>query len=480
MFPDFNLKKKFMNINRNYNADLGKTHNFSRDFFTIKNLTEGNQKDQIINNYNVKVNITKKNTKNISIGNLTMNNKSRHELLNLFQSPVSRSISPFKSLNVKKYFDKKFEKNKKRSKSPKIISGLETPRGFDKMINNLKTEFDKIQNKKPMKKKTIKNYKNKYMNRSLNLYQPMTKDFKFFISNKNKIKDHKINNHNYINSNNNIKELPLRISNKIIKRNLSNNKLENTTTCFINNITFDMKNDNEYNMNNKFIESKEISFSFCKNNSSLKKENLQIHLNQKNNLIELLIKFIKIQQKVFCDNIKYFSSKIFKFKDSERNKELKEQIDILIKENKNLKKVSISLFYFLKNDYSLNIEKEKKIKEKISELIKENKYLRSLSQSLDYLNNVNYKNLKFKNKAGEEEDEISHLIKESVLEKTLKEQNVIKNFTVNIKDYSTLIKNTNEKTQNSLDKKDPIENNKKGNNIYKKKRKLNYQKAIKI
>ena len=35
MFPDFNLKKKFMNINRNYNADLGKTHNFSRDFFTI-------------------------------------------------------------------------------------------------------------------------------------------------------------------------------------------------------------------------------------------------------------------------------------------------------------------------------------------------------------------------------------------------------------------------------------------------------------
>ena len=153
MFPDFNLKKKFMNINRNYNADLGKTHNFSRDFFTIKNLTEGNQKDQIINNYNVKVNITKKNTKNISIGNLTMNNKSRHELLNLFQSPVSRSISPFKSLNVKKYFDKKFEKNKKRSKSPKIISGLETPRGFDKMINNLKTEFDKIQNKKPMKKK---------------------------------------------------------------------------------------------------------------------------------------------------------------------------------------------------------------------------------------------------------------------------------------------------------------------------------------
>ena len=233
-------------------------------------------------------------------------------------------------------------------------------------------------------------------------------------------------------------------------------------------------------MNNKFIESKEISFSFYKNNSSLKKENLQIQLNQKNNLIELLIKFIKIQQKVFCDNIKYFSSKFFKYKDSERNKELKEQIDILIKENKNLKKVSISLFYFLKNDYSLNIEKEKKIKEKISELIKENKYLRSLSQSLDYLNNVNYKNLKFKNKAGEEEDEISHLIKESVLEKTLKEQNIIKNFTVNIKDYSTLIKNTNEKTQNSLDKKDLIENNKKGNNIYKKKRKLNYQKAIKI
>ena len=458
MFTNLNLKKKFRKNNKIFNLDLGKTHNISKEFFPLESIIEGKKKkdDNLINNYNLKVNITKKKTKNISIGNLTMNNKSKSELLSILNTPMSRSISPFNSLNVKKYVDKKIEKSK--DKSSKVSSAIDSPRSYDKMISKLKNEFAKIRNKNSKERKTIHSNNNKYMNKSFNLN--MNKNFKVFIKNKSKSKKDKE------------KSILL---NKNIKRNLSNN-IRNNTNCFINNINFDIKNKRNIDIKNKskYIHSQQISFSIISKNKYLKEKNLINELNQKNNLIDFLLKFISIIKNVFIKNISFYANKYFQFIDSEKNKELNKQIDLLINENKNLKQVSLSLIYYLKEDYSLNIENEKKIKQKVSELLKENTYLRTVSQSLNYLKNVNYQNLKFKNQFGEEEDEISFLFKQSFLEKTIKEKNnIIKNKdTVNLKDLEKIKNNSKNNSINSID----TIINRKGNNIYKMKRMLQYKK----
>ena len=465
MLTKINYKNKFNNVYRNYNLDLIKTHNLSKEFYPFKNITEGNRKkiEPIINNYNVKFNITKKKTKNISIGNLTMNDKSKNELLNILNTPISRSISPFNSLNVKKYVDKKFEKTKSKDKSSKVSSAIDSPRSYDKIISSLKIEFAKIKNKNSKDRKTINSNNNKYINKSFILNKSKNKDFKIVVK--------KNNSGNKIN-----KEHHIKINNKVQKK-FSNNRLGNTTTCFINNITFDMKKDHNFIVNNKFIKSKQTSFSIIDNKNILKNNSLKLQLIQQKNIINFLLKLIKIQNNVFIDNINIFSSKFFKFQDSKKNQELKEQIDILIKENKNLKNVTLSLIYLLKNDYLLNIDYEKKIKEKVSEILKENNYLRQITQSLNYLKDVNYQNLKYKNQKGEEVDDISYVFNQSLSEKTLKnKKKILKNgYSANLKDYVTLINNTKNNTDN-LDLRNTIIKKKFGNDIYKKKRILKYQK----
>ena len=233
-----------------------------------------------------------------------------------------------------------------------------------------------------------------------------------------------------------------------------------------------MNNENNYDFENQFIQSKQISFSIIKQETLFDKENIQLKLNEKNNLIDILLKIIKIQNNFFCNNIKFYAEKYFKYLDNKINKELKEQINILVNENKKLKNVSLSFLYFIKNDYSINIEKEKKIKEKISELIKENSYLRKITQSLNYLKDVNYHNLKFKNKFGEEEDDITYLLQQILSEKNSKKKNKLINYsdTVNVKDYK--------KTESNI--KSNINENKKGNNIFKIKRFIKYQKKKNI
>ena len=465
MLTKINYKSKFNNMYRNYNLNLIKTHDLLKEFYPFKNITEGNKKkiEPIFNNYNLKLNVTKNKTKNISIGNLTMNNKSKNELLNFLNTPLSRSISPFNSLNVKKYVDKKFEKSRSKDKSSKVSSGIDSPRSYDKIIRSLKSEFAKIKNKNSKDRKTINSNNNKYINKSFILNKSQNNDFKIFVK-RNK-SGNKIN-----------KDHHIKLNNNNIQKKLSDNRLGNTTTCFINNITFDMKKDNNFIINNKFIQSKQISFSLINNDNTPKKNILKIQLIQQNNIINFLLSLIKIQKNVFVDNINIFTSKYFKFQDSKKNQELKEQIDILIKENKNLKKVSLSLIYLLKSDYLLNINYEKKLKEKVSQILKENNYLRLITQSLNYLKDVNYQNLKYKNQKGEEEDDISDMFNQSLSEKTLKnKKKLLKNdYSVNIKDYSTLINNT-KNNYNKLEKNTIIKK-KLGNNIYKMKRIIKYQK----
>ncbi len=68
------LNSKIQKKNKPYSQGVSPL-NYSFEF--------NKNKEQIINNYNVKVNITKKKIKNISIGNITLGNNSDKNILNL-------------------------------------------------------------------------------------------------------------------------------------------------------------------------------------------------------------------------------------------------------------------------------------------------------------------------------------------------------------------------------------------------------------
>jgi len=83
---------------RNLNSKIQKKKNkpYSQEISPLNYSFEFNKnKDQIINNYNVKVNITKKKTKNISIGNITLGNNSDKNILNIVSKESNlKNISP--------------------------------------------------------------------------------------------------------------------------------------------------------------------------------------------------------------------------------------------------------------------------------------------------------------------------------------------------------------------------------------------------
>jgi hypothetical protein len=111
------LFKKITKLNSKNHSMKNKP--YSQELSPLNYSFEYNKnKDQIINNYNVKVNITKKKTKNISIGNITLGNNSDKNILNIVSKESNlKNISPLHiekiSYNYKK--PKKKENGKFRS-----------------------------------------------------------------------------------------------------------------------------------------------------------------------------------------------------------------------------------------------------------------------------------------------------------------------------------------------------------------------------
>ena len=98
------------------NSKIQKKKNkpYSQEISPLNYSFEFNKnKDQIINNYNVKVNITKKKTKNISIGNITLGNNSDKNILNIVSKESNlKNISP---LHIEK-ISYNYKKPKKKRK----------------------------------------------------------------------------------------------------------------------------------------------------------------------------------------------------------------------------------------------------------------------------------------------------------------------------------------------------------------------------
>ena len=59
-----------------------------------------------------------------------------------------------------------------------------------------------------------------------------------------------------------------------------------------------MNNEKNYDFENQFIESKQISFSIIKKGKFIDRENFQFKF-EKNNIIEMLLKIIKVQKSFF-------------------------------------------------------------------------------------------------------------------------------------------------------------------------------------
>ena len=114
----FNFRKNFLNINNHYNNDFNRNLNLTKDSITIKNLTEEKKRknEPVINNYNVRVNILKRKTKNISIGNLTMNNNNKNDIFNFLNQSNSRNKSPINPLNIKQFLIKNLKRKKVKIK----------------------------------------------------------------------------------------------------------------------------------------------------------------------------------------------------------------------------------------------------------------------------------------------------------------------------------------------------------------------------
>ena len=154
MFPNFTIDKtlKLLKTKGHNKKFMENTTNFSPHYADFGlNLLSQQQKDPIINNFNVKVNITKKKTKNISIANLTLNNQNLQKSVNV--SPKNSEDNDDDTEFVPKNMLYNYNRNEK-NEIKNANSVLNSPkRSYNKIISNLKNEFREITKKNPCNSK---------------------------------------------------------------------------------------------------------------------------------------------------------------------------------------------------------------------------------------------------------------------------------------------------------------------------------------
>ena len=266
----------------------------------MKKKSSDKQKDQIINNYNVKVNITKKKTKNISIANLTLNNANHYE-----HNKNKSDLSDIKNAN----------------------SVLNSPkRSYNKIISKLKNEFREITNKS-------NNAESKEENEDdlvkLRIDRRIGKQFAQIKPNLTSV------NHS------------VEKTTKITKSK-SQIKLKSKNKHFrINKFSFSLFNRNS--------EHKLLAYDL--ENEKEKHLITKQKLNDANRAIIMLKAFIASQEKAFIEYYNQNCSKILKKKQNEIITLKKEQINKLIKDNKLLKNTILKLLYVLEMNHNDIINK---------------------------------------------------------------------------------------------------------------------------
>ena len=431
------LFKKITKLNSKNHSMKNKP--YSQELSPLNYSFEYNKnKDQIINNYNVKVNITKKKTKNISIGNITLGNNSDKNILNIMKKDNKlKKISPL-HLNLNKLVYEP-KKNKKREKG-KNKSAFDSPnKSFNKMILNLKNEFEEIKKRgysgslkkqKDNSKSNKSNNSNKYNNNNIkennnksNYYinnikthsiNNLTTKFHSITTNSKLNKKRKTNNSSSLeklknSSEKNKKTMEVHRVKNFIFKPFSNKNLQKLNfktepkaeeksikSCYINQLNLDKDDKSSIYFAKSslysFRQSPTISFSYNRNkNDKFKKEELIEELyheiREYKMLVPLLVEYIKIQRKVFLENS--YKKYIMEYAKKEYLREiilLKSTNEYLIEQNNKYRKIILNMMLFLEKEYSSSINSQKRISENLSQILKENEYLREIIKTISNIN----------------------------------------------------------------------------------------------
>ena len=409
MFPNFTIDKtlKLLKTKGHNKKYMENTTNFSPHYADFGlNLLSQQQKDPIINNFNVKVNITKKKTKNISIANLTLNNQNLQKSVNV--SPKNSEDNDDDTEFIpKNILYNRNEKNEIKNAN----SVLNSPkRSYNKIISNLKNEFREITNKNPCNSKDgsfennnaddyckfkFEKKKSNHNNKAFlknNLFTSVnhSKDDKWQKSQKHQtLKTHtqsKSKEQSFLFNQIAIEKSPFmnkKIKKKFINITTNHNTNQNTYVNTVSNFSSIIANPVSFSIiKPNTINKTKIDYELQKEKEEHEKS--KEALKESNKLIDLLKKYIISQQNVFIANKKEYYSEYMKVAENDKIKKLNVEIEQLIKQNKELKLTVLKMLYMVEKTSNDSIENKKKFSEKISQVLKENEYLRHISGVINF------------------------------------------------------------------------------------------------
>ena len=323
------------NITKQLNLNLGK-----KEYLIINNLKLQKKKNQI-----------------------TLNN-SKTNFNFLVKNQKTRSISPLNIDIIKKPNENNFKNKKTNLTMPNSV--LDSPnRSYNKIIFNLKTEFDEITRKIHSKDSKEKENKATSLNNSNYFYRNSNNNI-LILNKKKEYKKYEINR----------QFKPLR--NKKKEKNSINN-------CSINNIF--LGTNITFSKNYSIIKENNFSLLSYKNINEKKNEKLEKEIIDYKIMIKLLKEYIHTQIKVYTFNSRKYNKEFIQNESLKKIKILEEEVKKLSQFNQSLKLICFNLFYQIEESYNSSLEREKKIRTIISQLLKENIYLRELSKSVRIINN---------------------------------------------------------------------------------------------
>ena len=323
MFEYLKTKKKpnQKNIHSTKSIDISKS-NITKQL----NLNIGKKEYLIINNLKLQ---KKKNQ-------ITLNN-SKTNFNFLVKNQKTRSISPLNIDIIKKPNENNFKNKKTNLTMPNSV--LDSPnRSYNKIILNLKTEFEEITRKTHSKDSKEKENKATSLNNSNYFYRNSSNNI-LILNKKKENKKYEINR----------QFKPLR--NKKKEKNSINN-------CSINNIF--LGTNITFSKNYSIIKENNFSLLSYKNINEKKNEKLEKEIIDYKIMIKLLKEYIHTQIKVFTFNSRKYNKEFIQNESLKKIKILEEEVKKLSQFNQSLKLICFNLFYQIEESYNSSLEREKK------------------------------------------------------------------------------------------------------------------------
>ena len=338
----------------NKSIDISKTNSPKK--YNIE--LNGNKEKLLINHLNFPIKKPK----------ITLSNSKSN--LNFFiKNTKTRSISPMNYNQVRNRHERNIKNKKSEMTMPNSV--LDSPNSsYNKIILNLKTEFDEITRKTQSKDSKEKDNKTASLNNSNYFHHNSTKNI--LIINKKK-EPRKITLNDFIF--------------KPIKKRIQTSEKHNINNCSINNIF--LGRNITFSRNLSLIKENNFSLLGKKKLNEEKNKKLEKELMEYKLAIALLKEYISTLIKVYSENSRKYNEEYVQLETLKKIKMLEEEVKELSKNNQKLKLACMKLLYIMEYNYFISLEREKKICKNVFELLTENIYLRELSKSVRIINNKN-------------------------------------------------------------------------------------------